>query len=105
MLNEDYRFHVECIDIVIPFGFEFETSVPRIIWPFLGPTGSLFLAGLIHDFGYRFNPGKRSRKYWDELFYKVAQQEVSRPIAHRVAWFGVRIGGFNAWQNHRRNDK
>lgn len=106
VLNEDYSVRVSYwVKLVIPFGFEFETSIPRLLWPLIAPTGTLFKAGMVHDFGYRRDPGNRTRKYWDELFYKLAQQEADRPFAHRVAYLGVRVGGWNAWRKYRRNDK
>ncbi len=40
---------------IIPKGFIFDgASIPKPFWPLLSPTGYLFLAGLIHDFVYKY---------------------------------------------------
>lgn len=89
----------------IPAGFEFETSIPRFFHPFLSPTGILFEAGCVHDFGYAYDPDDKGKAYWDLVFYQIGERVKHRIIAHAVAWFFVSIGGWKAWWRHRRRNK
>jgi hypothetical protein len=42
--------------LLLPYLFRFDgASAPRVVWPFINPSGCLFMPGGFHDFGYRFN--------------------------------------------------
>lgn len=89
---EDYYLYIPFLKVYlkIPKGFIFDgASIPKIFWPFLSPTGILFLASLFHDFGYRnkyllFDNGTKlyvdvldKQKCFDKLFYDIAKWENS----------------------------
>lgn len=90
---------------------------PRVFWVILSPVGLLLIPGLVHDFGYRFryllveaDDGEELKKYgegegrrfWDDLFRKVAVDVNGFKVINRVAWFFVRVFGGPAW---RRREK
>ncbi len=88
----------------IHVGFEFETSIPRIFWPLLSPTGTLFEAGGVHDFGYIYDPGGRGKDYWDLVLFQIAEREQHRKYAHPTAHKMVSLLGHKAWEGHRERD-
>ena len=111
---EDYYFILPSgTEIVIPKGFVMDgASIPRPFWFLLSPTGLLLIAGLIHDYGYRFDcllldkltPYRKGagKAYWDELFYEInLMVNDVKPVA-KVAYWAVKFGGASAWQSHRK---
>jgi len=92
----------------IPKGFVFDgASIPRPLWWFLSPVGLLLIPGLIHDWGYRENPGgagPNDRKLWDMFFRQIIKEVTDTTIIPWIAYFAVRIGGWKAWKEHRKND-
>ena len=102
----------------IPKGFIFDgASIPRPLWWFLSPVGLLLIPGLIHDWGYKHNlsGGRKAnisnrktcrawRKHWDILFRQIIKEVTGTTIIPWIAWAAVRIGGWKAWNEHRRND-
>ena len=113
-LEEDWKFTLATgEEIVIKKGFEFDgASVPRVFWGILSPTGLLLIPGLLHDFGYRYNrldcmdgttiSEGQGRRYWDRLLLDVALDLNGFKIINRVAWLGVRLGGWTAWNYWRK---
>ena len=57
MLAEDYLYRLkDGTWVLFKKGFMFDgASIPRIFWRLIHPTGIMFLQGLLHDWGYRFN--------------------------------------------------
>ena len=103
VLNDTYVItFLDGEQLVIPANFPFSASVPRIFWPLIGPTGTIFIAGLVHDWLYNFNPFKWTRKLCDYVFWEIAERVKHRKYAHWVAHLGVRIGGKKAWDGHRK---
>jgi len=83
---EDYYLHIPWFNLTIkiPKGFIFDgASIPRILWPFLSPTGILFIPGIVHDYGYKYNRlldenGNflfvgGGQKFFDKLFGKLGK--------------------------------
>lgn len=106
ILNEDYEITLlDGTRIVVPYSFEFETSIPRIIHPVLGPTGTLHIPGLFHDFLYEYNIFGWDKAYCDYVFWEIAERVRHRKYAHRVALYGVQIAGWRAWERHRAKEK
>jgi len=110
---------------IIPKGFIFDgASIPRIFWNMLSPSGYLFLAGLLHDFIYKYRfvyvysaieslDGGEPRiiKDWfnqeeaDHRFEALANKICMG--AHnftKAAYLTLRGFGFVAWKNHREKD-
>jgi hypothetical protein len=105
-LHEDWHYTTpQDLHIVIPKGFEFDgASIPRALWPIATPSGSLFLASIIHDWGYQhgyviLEDGERvpkGRWYFDDLFHEMAKAR-GAAIGH-AAWAAVRLFGFSSWR-------
>ena len=98
--------------IVIPKGFIFDgASVPRFLWPILDPFGILLIAGLIHDFCYRYNfllnasfkpiHISMGQKFADDLFRDVAKKCNGLFVPNSAAWGSLRVFGRIAWKNGR----
>lgn len=111
-LNDEYKITLLCgKQLVIHFGFRFSASIPWPFWIFLKPTGSLLIPGLIHDYLYKYNPFRTSdRKPWtrqhcDKTFWETAERKKHRLIMHWLAYAGVRLGGWKAWGEYRKNLK
>ncbi|WP_407330936.1 hypothetical protein [Enterovibrio sp. 27052020O] len=84
----------------------------------LSPTGLLFIPGLIHDFGYRFNYSwevdkttecgyKKSfchteREPWDVLFHDVSNKVNGTKVISALAHIALTIGGGKAWRDNRK---
>jgi hypothetical protein len=76
----------------------------------------LFIPGLIHDFGYRFDyiwiRGENGRcykdniyagrKHWDKLFYEAGEHVNGMKTINFLAWIALYFFGFFAWYAHRR---
>lgn len=119
-LLEDYVLDLPGFGkIMVPAGFIFDgASIPRIFWVFLSPTGLLFIPGLFHDYGYKHNRlyhsslgidySRRrgySRKFWDDLFRKIANHVNGMAPINRTAWAAVRAGAWNVWRRYRNGSK
>lgn len=108
---------------VIKKGFIFDgASIPRLFWNLLSPTGYLFLAGLIHDWIYKFAfvwtrsvnaKGKPGRLYKMPLSKEEADrifQDVADSIAMgEKCWTGIAKKtldwfGHTAWDEHRERE-
>lgn len=107
----------------IPKGFIFDgASIPQVFWNLLSPTGYLFLAGLIHDFSYRYEKiitKSFNEKYgfgepYTEFVNKDQADDIFEYVAHRISpdnvnWtsisrFLLGFGGHRIWNKHRDNN-
>ena len=105
-LNDEYKITLpNGKQLIIPFGFRFSASIPWPFWIFLKPTGTIFIAGLVHDWIYKYNQFKWTRKLCDYVFWEIAEIVKHRPVMHWVAHEGVRIGGWKAWSGHRAREE
>ena len=117
IIEEEYKLYIPELDetLCIPLGFVFDgASVPRVLWPFMSPTGAMFLAGLFHDFGYRYNcyydedrniiHFDEGKKFFDEQFRSMGVYINKANKISRTAWIGLYFGGFMAWNEHRENN-
>ena len=90
--------------IVIPAGFRFDgASIPRFLrwWKDRAALG--LVATMVHDWLYRHR-GKvqglsLSRKKVDKIFYRDMLRDHVPKRRARIAYIGVRIGGFKAWRD------
>lgn len=110
---------------IIPRGFIFDgASIPRLFWNMLSPSGYLFIAGLLHDFLYKYQFAyiysmvqsldgceRRLIKQWfdqkqsDQKFEELADKIcVGAHFFTKVAYISLRGFGFVAWNNHRKLD-
>jgi len=110
---------------IIPKRFIFDgASIPRIFWNMLSPSGYLFLAGLLHDFLYKYafayvysviesldGGERRLIKVWvnqevaDQKFEELAEKIcVGAHFFTKTAYLALRGFGFVAWNKHREKD-
>ncbi len=110
---------------IIPAGFIFDgASIPRLFWNMLSPSGYLFLAGLLHDFIYKYKfayiysavesldgDERRIIKEWfdqkraDQKFETLADKICEGAhLFTKAAYITLRGFGFVAWKNHRKID-
>lgn len=85
----------------IPAGFTLDfASVPGPIqWLF--PSRAIFsLAALVHD--YLYKTGCCTRWEADAVFYSLLAAERLGVGVRTVMWLGVRLGGWAAWRQHRK---
>lgn len=119
VIVEDYLFTIPWLDnveVCIPKGFEFDgASIPRPLWPFMSPTGLMFIPGLFHDCGYRYNSWmdknynpifKDAGKYFfDENFRKMGKYINESYITSNIAWAALWIFGFLGWNAGRKDNR
>jgi len=114
---DDYHFYIPwlLINVKIPKGFVFDgASIPKLFWPLLSPTGLLFIPGLFHDFGYKYNKWidendrdicvGAGQKFFDDQFRRLGVYINDMPILDKVAFVALRGFGFIAWNNHRKEE-
>ena len=104
--------------IVIPKGFIFDgASVPKPLWFLLSPVGLLLVAGLVHDFAYRYGylwqAGAEAQTYtkyvhgggkhydWDELFLGINLEVNGMIITDHIASLLLAMFGSIAWEKNR----
>lgn len=107
-LLEPFRYRLGSLDsqniITIPEGFETDfASVPQIFWNILPPWGKYGKAAVLHDYLYKSGMFDRSR--CDEIFLEAMEALNVSWIKRKTIYAGVRMGGWIAWNNHRKNDK
>jgi hypothetical protein len=100
---------------VIPAGFTFDgASVPKFLATFLSPVGVLLMGGLIHDYGYKYQTllkadkkstiGLRDQRFMDRIFRDIGIQVNGFHLLNYLAYWALRIGGFVAWNGHRKRN-
>lgn len=88
------RVQIDDEFLKIPAGFNTDlASIPRVLWPFMSPAYSAFIApSILHDYLYRAKTG-RSRSEIDAIFYEsLVAEGLGRWTAWKM-WLAVRIFG------------
>jgi hypothetical protein len=89
--------------VMIPSGFVTDfASVPRIFWRVFPPLGPWAPAAVAHDLLYA--RGEVARKEADRRFYGAMRLTGVPWLSATILYLGVRVGGWYAWRQHRRND-
>ena len=112
-IAEDFEFDLLGEKFVIPAGFKFDgASIPKFLHPFLSPVGVLLIGGLIHDYAYKFETllrqnkkdtlGVISQKRADEIFRDINIGVNGFYLMNYLAYWSLRLGGFVAWNKHRK---
>ena len=111
---DDFHFTLGVDEYVIPKGFQFDgASVPKFLAMWLSPTGVLLMGGLVHDYGYKYatltkkdgtDIGKKDQKWMDKLFRDICIEVNGFKLLNYLAYWALRLGGFVAWNGHRKND-
>ena len=110
---EDWAFRIEGDWYVIPAGFTFDgASIPKFLHTWLSPTGVLLMGGLVHDFAYKYETllkknkkktiGTITQKKADEIFRDINIEQNGFHLLNKLAYWALRIGGFVAWNGHRK---
>ena len=98
---------------VIPAGFQFDgASIPKFLHTWLSPTGVLLMGGLVHDYGYKYATllysGKKetigliNQKKADQIFRDINIEQNGFHFLNYLAYWALRLGGFAAWNGHRK---
>jgi hypothetical protein len=114
-IETDYLFFIPWlnVEVCIPGGFVFDgASIPRPLWSFMAPTGIMFIPGLFHDFGYRYNCWLdknynpifigEGQNFFDENFKKIGIYTNDATNVSTIAWGALKVFGFIAWNSHRK---
>jgi len=114
-IEKDWNFRLNTMEYMIPKGFVFDgASVPKYFRSWLSPMGVLLMAGLIHDYGYKYARLKwrdghtsvlHDQKYFDEIFREVAIADNGFKVINFIAYYALRLGGWWAWNGHRKRDE
>jgi hypothetical protein len=109
----DYHYNIDGQDLVIPKGFVFDgASVPKFLHTWLSPMGVLLIGGLIHDYGYKYQTllckgkkkaiGMKTQSQLDVIFRDVNIVQNGFRLINYLAYYGLKLGGFAAWNKHRK---
>ena len=112
-IAEDFEYELNDIKYTIPAGFKFDgASIPKFLHTFLSPVGVLLMGGLVHDYAYKYQTlleinkadtlGVISQKRADEIFRDINIQINGFYLMNRLAYYSLRLGGFMAWNKHRK---
>jgi len=109
---KDFNYSINKQNFVIPKGFKFDgASVPKFLAQFLSPVGVLLIGGLIHDYGYKYETlllkngktiGIRSQQWMDKTFRDINIEVNGFYFLNYLAYWALRLGGWVAWNKHRK---
>ena len=112
-IAEDFNYEINNVKYVIPAGFKFDgASIPKFLHTFLSPVGVLLMGGLVHDYAYKYETllkinkadtlGVISQKRADEIFRDINIGVNGFYLMNYLAYWSLRLGGFVAWNKHRK---
>ena len=112
-IANDFDYEVNGEKFVIPAGFKFDgASIPKFLHPFLSPVGVLLIGGLVHDYAYKYETllkknrkdtmGVITQKKADEIFRDINIEINGFYLMNYLAYWSLRLGGFMAWNGHRK---
>ena len=114
-ISKDFYFIYKNVEYVIPKGFKFDgASVPKFLATFLSPVGVLLVGGLVHDYAYKYAALKPkndkdplllvNQKEADVIFREINIVQNGMQFLNYLAYWALRIGGFVAWNGHRKRN-
>ncbi len=114
-LTKDWKYNIDGTEYVIPAGFQFDgASIPKFLRTFFSPVGVLLIGGLVHDYAYKYKTllevdkkktaGELTQKRADEIFRDINIIVNGFYSMNYLAYWSLRIGGFVAWNGHRKRD-
>jgi len=115
VLTDDWKYNIDGEEYVIPSGFQFDgASIPKFLRSFFSPVGVLLMGGLVHDYAYKYKTllkknkkdtmGELTQKRADEIFRDINVIVNGFYTMNRLAYWSLRIGGFVAWNGHRKRN-
>jgi len=117
VLTKNWRYNIDGTEYVIPAGFQFDgASIPKFLRTFFSPVGVLLIGGLVHDYMYKYTACKPAdnnspllvvdQKRADQIFRDINIEVNGFYLMNYLAYWSLRLGGFVAWNGHRkRNEK
>ncbi len=109
-VNKAFEYHVGSENsgevIQVPEGYETDgISIPRFCWVIVGHplSGEAVQASVIHDFLYQY--GLYDQKRSDEIFLEALIVLKVSVWKRQIMFQALRMFGFVAWNNARKNDK
>ena len=115
IVAKEFTYKIDEVEYVIPKGFQFDgASIPKFLHTWLSPTGVLLMGGLVHDYAYKYATlkkkgkgtwGKMNQKEADVIFREINIEQNGFHFLNYLAYWALRVGGFMAWNGHRKNDK
>jgi len=104
VLTEDLHFMWNGIFYVVPRGFVTDwASVPRLFRRVINQRGAYSAAALCHDWLY-FS-GSTTKLQADTALFDLAKVLGANAFDQRALYWGVRVGGFMAWNHYRKLEK
>ena len=115
-LTQNWTYKLDGTEYVIPKGFTFDgASIPKFLRTFFSPVGVLLIGGLVHDYMYKYTHCKPvsakgallvvDQKKADQIFRDINIVVNGFYSMNNLAYWSLRIGGFVAWNGHRKRDK
>ena len=117
VILKDFKYTMNGTNYVIPKGFSFDgASIPKFLRTFFSPVGVLLIGGLVHDYMYKYSACKSAdkkgqlllvdQKKADQIFRDINIEVNGFYFMNYLAYWSLRLGGFVAWNGHRkRNSK
>ena len=114
-ITKDWHYSIDKTDYVIPAGFTFDgASIPKFLRTFFSPVGVLLIGGLVHDYMYKYAACKPStegahlmlvdQKRADQIFRDINIEVNGFYSMNYLSYWSLRIGGFVAWNGHRKRN-
>ena len=115
VITKDWKYKIDGIEYVIPKGFQFDgASIPKFLRTFFSPVGVLLIGGLVHDYMYKYSALKSvqakgalllvDQKKADQIFRDINIEVNGFYFMNYLAYWSLRIGGFVAWNGHRKRN-
>ena len=115
-ITKDWKYRYNGNEYIIPAGFQFDgASIPKFLRTFFSPVGVLLIGGLVHDYMYKYTHCKPvsakgallvvDQKRADQIFRDINIVVNGFYTMNYLAYWSLRIGGFVAWNGHRKRDK
>jgi len=112
---KDFKYSINGTNYVIPKGFSFDgASIPKFLRTFFSPVGVLLIGGLVHDYMYKYaacNPSTEGaplmlvdQKRADQIFRDINIEVNGFYSMNYLSYWSLRIGGFVAWNGHRKRN-
>jgi hypothetical protein len=112
VIAKDFVFKIDEVEYVIPKGFQFDgASIPKFLHTWLSPVGVLLMGGLVHDYAYKYETLKKkgkgtygilTQKDADVIFRDINIEQNGFHFLNYLAYWALRLGGFVAWNGHRK---
>ena len=112
-ITKDWKYRYNGNEYIVPAGFQFDgASIPKFLRTFFSPVGVLLVGGLVHDYMYKYACMKRTdkkgslmlvdQKKADQIFRDINIGVNDFYLMNYLAYWSLRLGGFLAWNKHRK---